>query len=158
LPRKGQVSREFFVGDAAHGSTPRIDPKIEGGQKLLFEDVHGLYRSLAPQNPRESILSRHIVALNNASLDCYDKAGGSTDLATRELNLKFAMKGSAYLAQLFEALAKLRGEVEQGVSVKTVNVGPGGQAIVGNVEMGDHRHIEPDPISAHRTIDAEDDR
>jgi hypothetical protein len=111
------------------GSAPRSNLKTEGADEILLDNVMDLYRWLAPRDPRESILVRHIVALSNVGLECYVKAGESQSLEARELYLKYGMKGSVQTAQLIELLAKLRGEVEPNVSVGNVKVEAGGQAI-----------------------------
>jgi hypothetical protein len=127
-------------------TAPRSNLRIEGVNEALGADVLNLYRGIDPQNAHESILARHIVVLSNTSMECYGKAGQCSDLAAREFNLKYAMKGSALITQLLETLAKLRAAPPpQAVMVGSVNVEAGGQAIVGNVQTEARRPATPGP-------------
>ncbi|MFG6611626.1 hypothetical protein [Sulfitobacter sp. 1A12057] len=96
-----------------------------------------LYESLAPTDGLEGMLAAQMVGTHHAALDCLRMAAvpGQT-FASRDMNLKHAQKLMALYTQQMAALNKHRGKGQQKVTVEHVNVHAGGQAVVGNVEMG----------------------
>ena len=93
-----------------------------------------LYESLKPADGAESMLAAQMVGTHTAALDCLRRAAvdGQT-FAGRDMALKHAQKLMALYAKQLETLNKHRGKGQQRVTVEHVNVAPGGQAIVGNV-------------------------
>ena len=93
----------------------------------------GLLAEFAPADAVESTLAPLIVALRNSVMD-------SLGLATkalperRDLELNIAIKGLGAIAELVRVYDAHRGHGNRRVSVGNVNVEPGAQAIVGNVE------------------------
>ena len=109
----------------------------------LMDGAVGLYQSLEPQDPTESIIARLIVASTNATMDSLGRAAQCDDLSrARDLNLRYGLKAAPVVADLIKLLASYRGQSQgrQTVTVREVNVEAGGQAIVGNVEVGDRRN------------------
>jgi len=96
-----------------------------------------LYSSLTPRDAIDSMLAGAIVGLSNATMDCFDRATLSEK--TRELNLRYGIKGAATLADLGKLYDSRRGQGGQTVTVGKVNVEAGGQAIVGNVKTAARR-------------------
>lgn len=96
-----------------------------------------LYEGLAPTDGLEGMLAAQMVGTHHAALDCLRMAAvpGQT-FASRDMNLKHAQKLMALYTQQVAALNKHRGKGQQKVTVEHVNVHAGGQAVVGNVEMG----------------------
>jgi len=96
-----------------------------------------LYESLAPTDGLEGMLAAQMVGTHHAALECLRMAAvpGQT-FAGRDMNLKHAQKLMALYTQQMAALNKHRGKGQQKVTVEHVNVHAGGQAVVGNVEMG----------------------
>lgn len=84
--------------------------RLGGNEQLnwtLIGDAVGLYQSLKPQDPIESIISRLIVAGTNATMDCLERAAqfdGSS--RARELNLRYGLKGAPVVADLIKLLGK----------------------------------------------------
>ena len=79
-----------------------------------------------------------MVALSNATMNCFDRANWGFE-RSRELNLRYGIKGAATFAGLAKLYDSRRGQGGQTVTVGKVNVEAGGQAIVGNVNSGDRR-------------------
>jgi len=99
-----------------------------------------LYHGLEPRDSAESMLAALAVAMTNASMDCLGRAGRCGDsLPARDLNLRHGNKAALVARDLISALDSRRGRTPKGVTVGKVNVGSGGQAIVGNVESGGRR-------------------
>ena len=130
-------TEDLLMASQLYRSTPHSTLPIENANQVLRENVLDLYRMLAPRNAQESILVRHLVAVNNAGLECYAKLAESNNLLAQEMYIKYALKSSSLAIDLVESLAKLRGEIGPDVSVGNVNVEAGGQAIVGKVAVGD---------------------
>ena len=113
------------------------DPNKEKQQKLRNGAVD-LYDSLKANDAIDSMLGSAMVALSNATMDCFDRANWGFE-RSRELNLRYGIKGAATLAELSKLYDSRRGQGRQTVTVGKVNVEAGGQAIVGNVNSGDRR-------------------
>lgn len=91
---------------------------------------------LEPQNPLEAMLIAQMVAVNTAIARCVQEAwqyGPLTDHTHKHLASATRLQRT-FLLQI-EALQRLRGKGQQEIRVEHVNVGAGGQAIVGNVTM-----------------------
>ena len=114
-------------------------------------------------------MAAQMVATHSAAMECLRRAmfEGQT-FEGRDQNLKHAAKFLSIYTRQVEVLDKHRGKGQQKVTVEYVNVEPGGQAIVGHVEMGkrkrrkgpatpaiDHSPEEPleipDPVASQRT-------
>ena len=100
--------------------------------------TYDLYERLAPRDAQESILSLLTVSVTNASLDCLALAARvpPDNLPVRELNLRYGLKAAEVATDLIKALEDRHREKSDKVSVGTVKVESGGQAIVGNVKSG----------------------
>ena len=95
-----------------------------------------LYQVLARKDAAEQMLSMLAVSVASASLDCLMKATNapSNYPEGRDHNLRHGLKGAAVAAELIKALDARRGRTPPTVTVGSVNVEAGGQAIVGNVD------------------------
>ena len=89
----------------------RSDSSIESitlGEAMEWARVE-LYLSLKPQNPFESILADLIVRTHKAAWDCFEQADWKRHRPdVRELNLKYALKGTDSSARLFARLESYR--------------------------------------------------
>lgn len=125
--------------------------KLKGGAVAL-------YSALRPRDASESILARVIVALNNATMDCFDRASLCGNVAARDVNLRQGIKGAATIADIIEQYENRRHQSRPQVAVGKVNVEAGGQAIVGKVEVGDRCNKRPGPGSVpHKATTETDD-
>ncbi len=96
-----------------------------------------LFEELKPQDAAESMLAAQMVGTHTAALECLRRAAAeSQTFEGRDVYLKHAQKLMALYTQQLATLNKHRGKGQQKVTVEYVNVEPGGQAIVGNVETG----------------------
>lgn len=78
-----------------------------------------------------------MVGTHDAALECLKRAALSNQtFEGRDMSLKHAQKLMTLYTQQLATLNKHRGKGQQKVTVEHVNVEPGGQAIVGNVEAG----------------------
>jgi len=109
---------------------------------VLAEAALDLYFDLAPSDATESILSMLAVSVASASLDCLTQAANAnpTWIEGRDLNLRHGLKGAAVAAELVKVLDARHGNGPKKVTVGSVNVEAGGQAIVGNVESRRLQH------------------
>lgn len=99
-----------------------------------------LYEELRPVGSAESMLAAQMVGTHSAALECLRRAAipNQTHVG-RDMALKHAQKLMALYTNQLAALDKHRGKGQQKVTVEHVHVHPGGQAVVGNLEMG-QRH------------------
>ena len=91
--------------------------------------------SLEPEDVFEGMLCAQIVGAHNSAMECLRIANlsGQT-MEGREFGIRSAAKLQSVYVRLVEALDKHRGKGQQKVTVEHVNVGAGGQAIVGNFD------------------------
>ncbi len=109
--------------------------KDQTAERLVL--AYALLQGIKPQGGIEGMLGAQMVAAHSAAMECLRRAMiPEQTLAGRDLNLKHAEKLLAIYARQVEVLDKHRGKGQQKVTVEYVNVEAGGQAIVGNVEMG----------------------
>lgn len=96
-----------------------------------------LYESLEPSDGIEGMLAVQMVGTHHAALECLRIAAvPKQNFSVKDMNLKHAQKLMALYLQQVAALNKHRGKGQQKVTVEHVHVHPGGQAVVGNLEMG----------------------
>ena len=102
-----------------------------------------LFESLEPADGIESMLASQMVGTHFAALDCLRRAAiPNQTFEGRNLSLSHAQKLMSLYTKQLAALDKHRGKGQQKVTVEHVNVAAGGQAIVGNVEMGQSSKVK----------------
>ena len=167
-PASKAIAIEPEVGHLATGAS---DPKL---QMRLIQQVIGtlwlpqqlsekkkrdrvgaalaMLVGIRPQDEIEGLLAVQMTATHDAAVECLRRAAlEGQPFEGRDQNLKHATKLLAVFAQQVTALNKHRGKGQQKVTVEYVNVHPGGQAIVGNVERGQagvRANSRPQPQSA----------
>lgn len=110
-----------------------------------------LFEELKPQDAAESMLAAQMVGTHTAALDCLRRAAlANQTFEGRDLALKHATKLMTLYTQQLATLNKHRGKGQQKVTVEYVNVEPGGQAIVGNVETG--KSVSRSEASASKSV------
>jgi hypothetical protein len=100
--------------------------------------------SIQARNSIEKMLSHQMAAAHQASLQLVDKATGwlqkSNSNPSAPTEAARLMMASAKMMQAFQqgamTLQRLRTGGQQTVTVQHVNVGAGGQAVIGNVQTG----------------------
>lgn len=85
-------------------------------------------------------MAAQMIAVHNATMECFRRAT-FRDLSLEQYAsfLKHGQKCAALFQRQMEALDRRRGKGQQKVTVEHVHVGPGGQAIVGNVDLSQGR-------------------
>ena len=158
---EGHLGKEVFnalwLGD---GLT-----KDQTAERLVL--AYALLQGIKRQGGIDGMLGAQMVATHSAAMECLRRAMiPEQTLAGRDL--KHAAKLLAIYARQVEVLDKHRGKGQQKVTVEYVNVEPGGQAIVGHVEMGKRKRRKgpatpaidhapevpvdfPDPVASQRT-------
>ena len=108
-----------------------------------------MLEGIRPQGEVEGLLAAQMVAAHSTAMECLRRAmvEGQT-FAGRDQNLKHAAKFMSIYMRQIEVLDKHRGKGQQKVTVEYVNVEPGGQAIVGHVEIGKRKRSKKPAIPA----------
>lgn len=147
----GQVPSEVLQDQYGLQDTDVVDLKLAEISELLWHPEGAreeekevrivraleLYESLEPSGGAEGMLATQMVGTHFAATECLRRAAISNQtIEGRDVNLKHAQKLMALYGKQLETLNKHRGKGQQKVTVKHVNVAPGGEAIVGNVETG----------------------
>ena len=101
--------------------------------KQMQADALRLYAALQSEDPVESIIDRLVVASANASMGSYQRAANNEKTDVRHLEPRSAMKGTEVVGNLIKLRDGRRGTGHQNVTVGSLKVESGGQAIVGNV-------------------------
>jgi hypothetical protein len=113
-------------------SVPQAHPDTNLGVQREIGAIE-LYQDFKPIDATESALARIAVGLTNATMEGLQRAASNSNLDARQSELRLSQKSAATLIDVLTLLEKHRGLGPQ-VSVGSVNVGSGGQAIVGNVQ------------------------
>ena len=116
-----------------------------------------LYNQFRPQEPADAILAALSVELKNATSDCFMEAARMKAYPEiRSMNLKDGFRGALVTAEILDKLDRRRRDHPKAVTVSKVNVEPGGQAIVGNVQTGGHRQKAPKFETSQTDVVTED--
>jgi hypothetical protein len=97
-------------------------------------------RGIKPQDEVEGMLATQMVATHNAAIECLRRSMiQQQTFEGRESSLRHAAKLLSIFAKQLETLNRNRSKGQQKVTVEYVNVEPGGQAVVGNIESNAKR-------------------
>jgi hypothetical protein len=111
------------------GSVPQWLSKPEQADNAIE-----IYQRFEPQDAAETVLATLAVGLLNASMDGLERAARSgLRPEVRHMELKLTHSGATQITSLIKALDAHRGMGTPKVSVGSVNVSSGANAIVGNV-------------------------
>jgi hypothetical protein len=117
-------------------------------RQALTDATVSLLKSIKAKDAIDHMGSSLLIAMNLAGLDCLARAAACGDnSAARDLNLRSGIKIGSVVSDLMKGLDARHGQGRYEVNVRSVNVEPGGQAIVGNVEHSD----KPAPASSDVT-------
>lgn len=106
----------------------------EAAQHNRIKAALAALKGIKPCDEIESLLATQMIATHNAAMECLRRGMLPTQtFEGREQSLKHAAKLLSLYAKQMETLDKHRGRGHQKITVERVNVGSGGQAIVGNV-------------------------
>jgi len=97
----------------------------------------GMLDGIAPETPLEGLLAAQMTTCHNMAMEFSRRATfeNQTDQGI-DLNLNRATKLMRTFTAQVEALQKLRNKGQQKITVQHVQVGQGGQAIIGDVSHG----------------------
>lgn len=119
--------------DFCHGILSRIISAANANEDTSNFAL-AVIQSIAPRDATESLLATQMTAVHVAAMTAaYKLAAQSDTLAKYEAFERAFNKLSRTFTAQMEALRRYRGGGEQRMIVEHVNVGAGGQAIVGNV-------------------------
>jgi hypothetical protein len=91
---------------------------------------------IAPKDSLEGILATQMVSTHSTAMECLRRAAlENQTFEGRNLALSHAHKLLRLYLEQMKALNKHRGKSDQKVVIEHVNIAPGAQAIVGNVEL-----------------------
>lgn len=116
-----------------------MPPAIGDTQRdALYVKAIDLFESVGPADGIEGMLSAQMVGTHNAAVECLRRAMiYDQSLEARKVFLSQAERMMGMYMRHVDALAKHRGGEQQSITVGQVNVESGGQAIVGNVGVGE---------------------
>jgi hypothetical protein len=135
LSRSPEFSPDALLLDQLTG-TVDMGPINSWRRRKVERGAVDLYSALGPRDAIDSIRARTIVGLNNATMDCFERASKTGNLAAQNLNLRNGIKGAAVLGDLLQQYENRGRTSPPNVTVVEVNVEAGDQAIV---ETGDRR-------------------
>jgi hypothetical protein len=141
LPSLGNRPGEGLINSHLGLTAPQSDGfflPMEGYE--LREDSQQFFRGLESQNTMQDMIATMAVGIFNASMTAISE-GSRQDipLRVRDVDLRHGMRGATVVAQLLKDLHSMQTGGQKRVSVGTVNVAPGGQAVVGNVTRSESR-------------------
>lgn len=106
-------------------------------QNLIIVSATQALIDMAPKDEIERMLATQMIGTHEAATECLRRAMvEGLGIQVRDVNLKHGEKLMAVYAKQVETLNKHRGKGQQNITVKRFNVESGGQAVVGNVEVG----------------------
>ncbi len=126
-------------------------PDLDAASKLIAQtvnataDAHNLknanaaismLQGIGPQDGLEGMLACQMVAVHNMAAECARRAMITERTEAADRYIQQSTKLMNVFTRQIEALQKYRTKGQQKITVQHVNVGHGGQAIVGNVHQG----------------------
>ena len=111
-----------------------LKAKSEEDKGALLSSAVAALNGLAPCDAGEGMLGVQMIATHHAAMECLRHCLYET--TTRDRNLVHAERFLSLYVRQLQAMDRRRGSAEQQMSVGTVNVEAGAQAIVGNVTPG----------------------
>jgi hypothetical protein len=105
------------------------------GKEDIERQLLILLSQFRPSSLQEALMAIHLLAVNQTAIDCLRRANepGVSD-ERRDRYLGHMLRFMNLSSSMNQALAKLQRGGNQRITVERVNVGEGGQAIVGHVE------------------------
>jgi hypothetical protein len=118
------------------------------GRDWAFNHLHERLPDMKLKGPVERMLGAQMIAVHEAAMECLRRGmvPGQT-FESRGLNFSTTAKFMKLFERQVAALYKHRGKGQQNVVVKHVHVGPGGQAVVGNVATENKLRSQVAPLA-----------
>lgn len=109
----------------------------DGDVDALITQAIASLEALAPRDELESMLATQMITTHLSAMECLKRAAlPEQTFQGRQSGLNHAQKLMALYLRQVETLDKHSGKGQQNITVEHVNVEAGGQAIVGDVNMG----------------------
>jgi hypothetical protein len=102
----------------------------------VINNLTPLVHGIAPQDELEGMLAVQSVAIHNLSMEVARKAANEKTTEGLASCVNSLTKLNRTFTSQMEALGKYRNRGQQKVVVEHVNIGGGGQAVIGNVNQG----------------------
>lgn len=137
LPKEiaADVEMERWIEMLAAIPMPKTYP-LEA-KEARFASMLDRLRSIDPRDSSESMLAIQMLATQAFTMESFRKATECDGLSPKvqDAYLSQAMRLSSLYVRQMEALDRRRQRGQQNITVRHVQVDPGGKAIVGNVEL-----------------------
>ncbi len=104
--------------------------------KDICDPIISMLLGIEPMDTIETMLAAQLVSVHNLCMEQISLAAHSTQIDAVESFTNCATKLSRTFITQIEALDKRRGRGGQKMTVEHVHVNEGGQAVIGNVEVG----------------------
>jgi hypothetical protein len=104
--------------------------------KDLFDPIFTMLLGIEPMDTIETMLAAQLVSVHNLCMEQISRAANSGRTDDIESFTNSAAKLSRTFIAQIEALERYRGRGGQNTAVGHVHVNNGGQAVIGNVEVG----------------------
>ena len=118
------------------------------------------YAAFNPVDATEAFLIQQMLVVGNVSMGCYRRASGTKELRARDIELRLGIKATLTSLEAIKWLDARRGRNQTTVNVAQVNVEPGAQAFVGNVELPERQPratISPTSTGSDEPSEHDDD-
>jgi hypothetical protein len=109
---------------------------VTGLDEKKFNGIVQAIAGIQPRDHVETMLASQMAAIHTATMDQARRLMHCTSVEARDMAEKALNRLARTFAAQTEALKKYRSTADQRITVTHVNVGDGGQAIVGNVTGG----------------------
>lgn len=130
-----ELNAQLHLVQSLGSILPHLNRLAEKEQLDAIAAALKMLEGLAPKDAAETMLGVQMISVHHAAVECLRRAHlPEQPAASRDYNLKHAFKFLSLYAQQVEALDRRRGRNPARVTVESVTVGSGGQAVVGVVE------------------------
>ena len=132
---EGQGAEELLAHLISQALSTGVLSEVDAEERATREAACvRAFIGLKPRNEAEAMLAAQMLGCHNSAMECLRRAGIKDQPAYhREKNITLATKLIRAYTLAMEAMARTRAAEKPPVRVENVNVGDGGQAIVGNV-------------------------
>jgi hypothetical protein len=148
----GTTDPDFALGFLGQLADSGDDKNKERRLNFMLSVV----KDIKPRDQIEAMLAAQMAATHAATMKSFRDLADAQYLEHRDSAERTANKLSRTYVSQMEALKRYRAGGEQNVTVQQVNVGEGGQAIVGNVTQGP-RNMPANGVSAQPLALTHDD-
>ncbi|MEM8631096.1 MAG: hypothetical protein AAGF74_07660 [Pseudomonadota bacterium] len=124
----------FFLGLSEQIAALALNP--DGMSERIANFAHSVVGAIQPRDEIEAMLAVQMAATHQATMVMVRKLNCASSTQQQDAAERAYNKLARTFTTQMDALKKYRAKAPQTVRVEEVNVGDGGQAIVGNVQHG----------------------